>query len=136
MSRLVRIVIAVAVLALPAAAGAIIIKPTYVTNCHQAVYRPRSITLSCGDASTLLRRLSWTSWRARSASGDGQYAVNPCNPNCAAGKFKFYEVSVVLSRPRVCRKVNHLVFNRAAITFVNQKPGPDRTMRETLGCPL
>ena len=88
MSRLVRIVIAVAVLGLPAAAGAIIIKPTYVTNCHEAVYKPRSITLSCGDASTLLRKLSWTRWRANSANGNGQYAVNPCNPNCAAGKFK------------------------------------------------
>lgn len=136
MSRLVRILIAAAVLAVPAAAAALIVKPPYVTNCHSAEYKPRSITLSCGDGTSLVRKLSWTSWKTTTARANGQYAVNPCNPNCASGKFKFYKVSVVVSKPRVCGHIKHLVFTRIAITFVDQKPGPNRTMRETLGCPL
>jgi hypothetical protein len=138
MSRKIRIAFVVALVALPAAVAAAALRasPVLVTNCHEALYKPKSITLSCGDASTVLTKLTWKTWTSTTAGGKGVYNVNPCVPNCVSGKFKHYPVSVALSSPKRCTNPKRTVFDRIAITFTNQKPGKNNPMRETLGCPL
>jgi hypothetical protein len=75
-----------------------ILEHVYVYNCGIVDYKPESMTPHCADAGTVVANLEWDSWRAKGATGTGLYGVNLCDPSCAAGKWKFADVNVALSK--------------------------------------
>jgi hypothetical protein len=91
-------------------------------NCFQQQYKPKRITLACGDGSSLLRHLKWSSWSQSMATAHGVYAVNSCSPSCAAGHFQSYPVSVTLSKPKTCPNRKRKAFGRVSLTFGASRP--------------
>ncbi len=137
MRWLTRIALLVALAAVPALALAASPSQVLVTNCHRAEYKPKSISLSCGDANNLLIKLKWSSWTTTNATGAGINQVNPCTPNCASSRSKPYPVNVTLSKPKACKNRSHKVFNRVTLTYTGKRPpGSKKTETDTLGCPL
>jgi hypothetical protein len=61
-------------------------------------YRPRRVNASV-DGSLYVTGMHWTAWDARTAAGTGVAHVNDCKPNCAAGHYATYRVTVRLSQP-------------------------------------
>ncbi|WP_153411332.1 hypothetical protein [Nocardia macrotermitis] len=61
--------------------------------------RPQSLILACADIGVQVEKISWTSWEADRAEGQGTERENLCKPNCAAGNYITKPVSVVLSDP-------------------------------------
>ena len=57
------------------------------------------IILACADAGIGVQDLTWTSWTASSATGQGVLWENECLPtaSCGANKFSHYPVAVTLS---------------------------------------
>ena len=47
--------------------------------------QPVRHVLSCADHNSGLRKLTWSSWTSRTATGAGVYYWNDCTPDCAAG---------------------------------------------------
>jgi hypothetical protein len=41
--------------------------------------------------------MSWSSWTASDAAGQGSFWLKLCQPNCAEGKIGYYPVAVTLS---------------------------------------
>jgi hypothetical protein len=125
-----------ALVALPAAALASAgPRQVWVTDCFKSAYKPKSITIACGDASNILVKLTWSSWSRTKAVGSGKDAVNMCTPNCAAGHFTYHRVTATLSKPIHCSGRKHRVFNRLTLKFKGQS-GPNGTQKVILGCPL
>jgi hypothetical protein len=62
-------------------------------------YRPRRVNASV-DGSLYVTGMRWAAWDARTAVGTGVAHVNDCKPNCAAGHYTTYRVTVRLSQPR------------------------------------
>jgi hypothetical protein len=135
MKSLTRILPLAVLAAVPAVALAASPK-VWLTNCHKVAYKPRSLSLSCGDANNTLRQLTWSSWTSTKATGKGINDVNPCTPNCASSRTKPYPATVTLSHPKLCKNVGLKVFNRITLTYTDKRPGPEKTVTETLGCPL
>jgi len=133
--RLARIVALLALAALPATALAAASGQVWVPNCTKAQYKPRQLTLSCGDGSNYIKQLKWSSWTTTQATGSGTNEINSCTPSCVAGHFKAYPVSVTLSKPKTCPKVSHKVFGRIAIKFTSKHPGTSRSTGGPLPCP-
>jgi hypothetical protein len=104
-----------------AATGSTSGKP-FAINCNSEQFKPKRITLACGDAGTWLAKLNWSSWSGTSASGAGTYNVNTCTPDCAAGKSKSYPVKVTLSKVKTCPSQTHPAFKQAALTWTGTKP--------------
>jgi hypothetical protein len=75
-----------------------ILEHVYVYNCGIVDYKPQSMTPHCGDARAGVGNLEWDSWGAKGATGTGRYGVNLCHPSCVAGKWKFDDVNVSLSK--------------------------------------
>lgn len=75
-----------------------ILEHVYVYNCGIIDYKPQSMTPYCADAGAGVGNLEWDSWGAKGATGTGLYGVNLCVPTCAAGKWKFTDVNVSLSK--------------------------------------
>jgi hypothetical protein len=68
---------------------------TLVKTCSdQAVVRPAAMVLSCADANSELRGLTWTDWGDTTAYATGTIAWNDCTPDCAAGHWKSQPVTV------------------------------------------
>ena len=70
----------------------------YAYNCGIIDYKPTSLTPYCADAGAGVANLQWDTWNSESATGVGQYAINLCQPNCAAGKWKYADVKVTLTK--------------------------------------
>lgn len=132
MGRVLRILVLACVLAVPAvalAAGSA--GQPYVSNCSKAVYKPKRMTLACGDGTVSLSGLKWTSWSSQQASGHGTENVDSCKPDCVSGKVKHTAAAVTLSRPAQCKGVKkHKLFKRLVLKFTT---GKSQTMK--LGCP-
>ncbi len=106
-----------------------------ITNCTHAVTKPRSLTLACADANTLLRSLSWSSFGSATARAQGTLETNACTPNCASGKFVKYPVTVRASGVRTCAR-NLRVYKQLSLTFTSRKPRSASTLsRWQLPCP-
>lgn len=136
MKTLLRLALALAVLALPAAAALATTSVTKVPNCNTAVYKPKRIILACGDGSNYLAKLNWSRWTTLSATAAGIDEVNNCNPDCVKGHFRGYPATVALSRPRRCAHVpGHKVFARMVLRYPDAHPGKSRTVTESLPCP-
>lgn len=61
--------------------------------------RPQNLILACADLGVQVEKITWTSWTADKAEGDGTERDNTCTPNCAAGNYVTKQVHVVLSDP-------------------------------------
>lgn len=66
---------------------------------HPLSREPSVIILACADAGIGVQDLTWTSWTASSATGQGVLWENECVPtaSCGANKFSRYPVAVTLS---------------------------------------
>jgi hypothetical protein len=106
-----------------------------ITNCTSASSRPKTLTLTCGDANTVLTGLRWSSFGGASALATGTLETNTCTPNCANGKFVRYSVAVRANDPRTC-KAGLRVYNKVALRFAGRAPSSAGSLKHwTLGCP-
>ena len=108
-----------------------------VGNCTKSQVRPAAIILACADVNRSLTHLHWSSCGGTTAHGTGQYDVNDCTPNCAAGRFHSYPIGLVLSDARVCADGRD-DYRSATISFTSTRPPGQRSARgqEALSCPL
>lgn len=105
-----------------------------VGNCTKSQVRPATITLACADDNLSLTHLRWASFGGPTARAGGDYYVNDCTPDCAAGRFHSYPISVTLTNAKVCPDGHH-DYRRAAFTFLASRPrGAVSTFQ--LSCPL
>lgn len=95
MRRAAAVLVAMAVLVMPAgAAGAVFVR-TAIVGGRPAV-KPAAIKVSVhGDVS--LHGLRWTSWGGAEASGRGRARVKACVPDCNLGKVEWPRVTVRLA---------------------------------------
>jgi hypothetical protein len=105
-----------------------------VGNCTRSQVRPATIVLFCADFNLQLTHLDWSSFGASTAFAKGDYYVNSCTPNCAAGTFRSYPIRVALSGARPCPD-GHDDYREAAFTFVATKPR-GALSKFQLSCPL
>ncbi len=75
--------------------------PPDVLDCSfdKPAVRPQNLILACADLGVQVEKITWTSWAADKAEGDGTERDNTCTPNCAAGNYVTKQVHVVLSDP-------------------------------------
>jgi hypothetical protein len=109
--------------------------PLKITNCTKATSRPKTLTLACADANTVLRSLSWSSFGGATARAKGTLEVNKCEPNCAAGKFSKYPIKASASGTRKCKGALR-VYSRLSLQFTGKSPANAKTLKNwTLRCP-
>jgi hypothetical protein len=107
--------------ALAATAGGASGKPFAIT-CYSEHFKPKRITIACGDAGIWLGKLKWSSWGSSSAKGTGVYNQNDCTPDCASGKIKSAPVKVTLSKVKTCPGQTNPAFKQAALTYTGTRP--------------
>lgn len=60
--------------------------------------RPSSIALACADDGIGVEKLTWTTWTATTATGQGTLWEHVCVPSCVASRtYAHYPVTVTLS---------------------------------------
>jgi hypothetical protein len=108
-----------------------------VGNCTKSQVRPTTIVIACADDNLALTKLHWGSFGGASAVAGGQYYVNGCTPNCAAGKFHFYPITLIVSAAAPCSD-KHDDYRRVSVSFTGKRPPGQKTARErlSLSCPL
>jgi len=97
-------------------------KVLFPRGCAKPSYKPTQIIVTCGDANTVVQKISWKSYGEMSAEGSGTAAVNACDPNCADGKFEKFPATVALSKPKDCGK-GVTQFTSLVMTYTGAKPG-------------
>lgn len=100
-----------------------------VANCASAApfplsTKPSSIVLACADDGVRVEGLTWADWTAEAARGQGTLLENQCVPNCAAGKFARYPVTVSLFGVEPSSKGQW--FSRLRLTWGRDRP-PNQT---------
>ncbi len=106
-----------------------------ITNCISASSRPKTLTLTCADANTVLTGLRWRSFGGANALATGTLQTNTCTPNCASGKFVRYPVAVKANDLRTC-KAGVRVYNKVTLRFTGRAPSSAGSLKHwTLGCP-
>ena len=60
--------------------------------------KPTEIAYS-GDATNVVTKITWSSWTATGASGQGTSDIDSCNPNCAQAPPSLVPTTVTLSAP-------------------------------------
>jgi hypothetical protein len=129
-SALLAAALVIAAFAMSASAAA----PLKITNCNRSQSKPKTVVLTCGDANTALKNVSWSSFGASTAKGTGTFVTNTCEPNCAAGKNVSYPVSVVATGSKKCK--GGAVYSKLSLTFTgSKKPGSSVQRKWTLLCP-
>ncbi len=108
----------------------------FAINCYKEQFKPKRITIACGDAGIWLSKLKWSSWSGSNAKGAGTYNQNDCTPDCASGKIMTYPVDVTLSKPKSCPGQTQLAFKRAALTFTGTPPPGRGVGKLTFRCPV
>ena len=133
--RLLRTCLIAGLLAVPAVAlAAPGPKTVYAITCLRETYKPKQITVACGDGTVRVSKLKWTSWSSTQANASGVYLVNKCNPDCASGRTQSFPVKITLSRPKSCPGRKHKAFGRLSYTFGSKHPKPTPS-RTSLPCP-
>jgi hypothetical protein len=99
--------------------------PGVVANCTSAPpyrlsTRPGTITLACADDGLGVQDMTWGTWAASAASGQGKLWEKLCVPNCAEGKTGTYPVAVTLSAVR--SSASGPWFSRLTVTWEGQRP--------------
>lgn len=94
---------------------------TYLIDCaHQPVARPKTFTLTCGDANSGLEHLSWSVWGGATARATATYVENNCTPTCVAGKFIHYPARV--QADRLARKDGTAYYRSILVVFPKGHP--------------
>jgi hypothetical protein len=93
--------------------------------------RPSVIVLACADDGLGVQNLTWTTWAAAAATGEGKLWQKLCQPNCATGKLGYYPVAVMLSSVRTSSQGPW--FSRLTVTWEGSRP-PGSTP-DTFGLP-
>jgi hypothetical protein len=116
---------AVSIVALTAAAtvagcGGSDKKVGFPAACTSPTYKPSQIIVTCADAGTVVRGITWKSYGDQTAQGSGTANVNACDPNCAAGKFSMFPAAIKLSAPKDCGKDTQ--FTHLVVTYTGARP--------------
>lgn len=112
-------------------------KKTYIVNCQGTLdYKPKQITLACGDAGVYFADVTWQKWTMKGASGTGTLSVNTCEPTCSAGNIATYQgvrlrLSGAASGPGMGTFVN--TFTTLTGVFQGQGPAMTTSASWTLG---
>jgi len=123
MRNALKVTVLVAFLAVPSVALATSASSrSLAINCNQEQFKPKRITIACGDAGIYLGKLKWSNWGSSSASATGTYNQNTCTPDCAAGHIKSFPVKVTLSKPKACSIQANPAFRQAALTYTGSHP--------------
>jgi hypothetical protein len=138
-NTLLRLSLPGALLACAALSGALALSataatPLKITNCYNAVSRPKTLVLTCGDANTALKGLSWSSFGGATAQGKGTFVTNTCEPNCASGKNVSFAVKVKATGSVSCKRGTR-VYAKLTLQFTRHAPGPAVPRTWKLGCP-
>ncbi|MER5810269.1 hypothetical protein ABT143_19110 [Streptomyces sp. NPDC002033] len=101
-------------------------RPVVLVDCFsKAQTRPEEYLLACGDGNNRLVGLRWESWGPRQATATGTDMVNDCRPNCAAGRFRPYPVTVTLSAPQTWPATPDLRrFTTIRLLYTHTAPAP------------
>lgn len=93
---------------------------------HLLSREPSVIILACADAGIGVQDLTWTSWTASSATGQGVLWENECVPtaSCGASKYSRYPVAVTLSAVKASAQGPW--FSRLTVTWKDGRP-PNQT---------
>lgn len=91
----------------------------YAFNCGLVDYKPTTLTQYCADAGVAITDIKWETWNAKGATGTASYALNQCEPSCAAGKWLFVDVNVELSK--AVTHQNKTVLSHIEIATVDKK---------------
>lgn len=74
----------------------------WIDTCGPLVSAPAELVITCADANYELSNLDWRNWGAGTTSTSAVARANDCTPNCAAGHFHSYAVSVTASKLGTC----------------------------------
>jgi hypothetical protein len=92
---------------------------------HNPVVKPSEIVYS-GDGSQLFggpsrksNKIHWTTWNSTEGVGTGAQWIDNCNPNCAAGTFTRYPISLKATQPK--KEGKYLIFTRLKVTYTTSK---------------
>jgi hypothetical protein len=122
--------IAIAAVAMSASAAS----PLKITNCNKAASSPKLLTLTCGDGNTVLKGMTWTNFGDATASGQGTFVSNTCEPNCAEGKNVSYAVTVKAMGSKKCKGAT--VYAKLSLTYTGaKKPPPSEPRKWFFRCP-
>jgi hypothetical protein len=114
--------------ALVGACGGSDTKVLFPAECTDPTYKPKQIVVTCADANTVVRGITWKSYGDETAAGSGTAYVNACDPNCAAGKFQKFPATVKLSGPKDCGK-DRTQFTQLVVTYTGAGP-----VTQSFGC--
>jgi hypothetical protein len=104
------------------------------SGCNNPVHKPTQIIVTCADANTVVKGITWKSYGDKTAEGSGTANVNACDPNCAAGKFQQFPATVKLSNPKDCAK-DRTQFTHLELTYTGAKPpSGSSTISEDFPC--
>jgi len=113
----------------------------YSNGCpgeNPATFEPSQIPISCADYTVNISGLTWSSWTATGARGNGTLNVNNCMPDCAGGTVNSSPTSVTLSDP-VQSMTQGLVFATVTYTLpdgssTSDDIGPDHCVSSFNSC--
>lgn len=127
--------IAGAGLALPATASAAA-NDTYIVDCAgQLVAKPKTITITCGDASVSINKITWASWNENAAKGTGTLTWNTCLPQtCVDGIVQKYKVRITLGG--LASGPEGSVFSQVNLKFPKVGPAALETGSYTIDNPI
>jgi hypothetical protein len=96
----------------------------YVANvvCVGRAYKPRTITIACGDGQFFAAHLRYKSYGRAFASAAGKLVENDCTPSCAGGRDISYPGRIRLSRIEKCDGGSY--YERISWTFTGVSPNP------------
>jgi hypothetical protein len=106
----------------------------WAINCTREQYKPNRIVLACGDGGSWLGKLKWSSWGHQKAAATGNYSVNDCTPDCAAGHLHSYPVTVTLTKPKACPSQSHTAFKQVSLVYTATRP-KGAPVKLSLRCP-
>lgn len=105
----------------------------WINSCGPLLAAPTQLMLACADGNYYLAGLRWRHWGGAAASASGTAHANDCKPDCAAGHFHSYPVTVTADRPRRCNSARY--YARLTIVYANKRPaGIAKRDVQTLGC--
>lgn len=105
----------------------------WISNCGPLVSAPKSLVLACADANYSLSKLTWHAWGKAAATATGTAVANTCTPNCAAGKFRSYPVTVTAGGLKPCGRAK--VYTRLTLVYPGKRPaGIAARDTQTLNC--
>ena len=105
----------------------------WIWDCGPLVARPTSLILTCADANYELASLRWRGWGHASATATADAKANDCTPNCAAGRFSAYPVTVTATRLKACGRAR--IYTRLTIAYAHARPsGIAKRDVHALGC--